>query len=965
MSGAERKRMADPGRPEEGWSEASPWYHWGPYLSERAWGSVREDYSASGDAWSSFPHDHARSRTYRWNEDGMAGVTDVFNRMCLGLALWNGQDAILKERMFGLTNSEGNHGEDCKEYWWYVDAVPSSAWLRWRYHYPQAAFPYDQLIAENGRRTKLEPEYELIDTGIFDDDRYWIVEVHYAKADPTDILMRVVMRNQGPEAATLHVLPTLWFRNEWSWDPAMERPELCAGKGGTSILASHDLLGDYTLEIGPGPDGKQPTLLFCENETNVARIDGGPPTTPYPKDGINDHVVGGAATVNPARTGTKAAAWYQVTVPAGGSSEIRVRLTRAPRTRPESGKAAAKAIAADGPLGTRFDAMMRKREAEADEFYEDLRRPDGTDEESRIMRQAFAGMLWSKQYYGYDVSTWLDGDADLPPPPPERHHGRNAGWRHADIADIMSMPDPWEYPWFAAWDLAFHAVTLAHIDPAFAKYQLLVLCREWFQHPNGALPAYEWSFDDVNPPVHAAAALLVWDIDGRTDTEFLKRIFHKLLLNFTWWLNRQDKEGNDLYSGGFLGLDNIGAFDRSHIPPGTELEQSDATAWMFFYCISMLRIATVLTEADPAYEDLMTSFLEHSVRIAAAMNRSGLWDEADGFYYDALRLADGTSVAIKVHSMVGLIPLMPSSVIPLRVVERGQALGKRFARFLEGLDIADERLRQGGYVSGRPGRESRMISLVPPARLGPLLGEMLSEDGFLSAHGLRALSRRHLSQPFHLDLNGMSADVDYEPGESTSALFGGNSNWRGPVWMPLNYLVIQSLRNWDAWFGAGYTIEYPTGSGQQVRLRNVALDLAHRLVSIWLPDEQGRRPVYGAIEKFQADPEWGDYLFFHEYFHGDTGAGIGASHQTGWTGLVAHLLCRGGVLDQIAQERNQAAGAQGFLHRARPPEPGEAIGLAAAHDAAPRPRATKPRIRTAAKTPAKTPVKAPRQSRPK
>jgi hypothetical protein len=733
MTGAERARMADAGHPENGWNEASPWYRWGPYLSERAWGSVREDYTASGDAWNAFPHDHARSRAYRWNEDGMAGLTDVFNRLSLALALWNGKDPILKERMFGLTNQEGNHGEDVKEYWWYLDALPSSAWLRWRYHYPQAAFPYDDLVATNRARSKLEPEYELIDTGIFDDDRYWIVEVHYAKASPTDILMRVVVRNRGPEAATLHVLPTLWFRNEWSWNPAGGKPSLSAAADGARIDARHADLGEYVLEVGPGPDGSRPTLLFCENETNLQRIDGVPSTTSYPKDGINDHVVSGAPTVNPDRTGTKAAAWYPLTVAGGASAEVRLRLRR-------SGSAGEPAPA--DSLGSGFQATMRQREAEADEFYEDLRRESATDDEQLIMRQAFAGMLWSKQYYGYNVARWLDGDPGLPTPPSERITGRNAAWRHFDAADVMSMPDPWEYPWFAAWDLAFHTITLAHVDPTFAKYQLLLLCREWFQHPNGALPAYEWSFDDVNPPVHAAAAYLVWLIDGRRDTDFLKRIFNKLLLNFTWWLNREDQEGNDLFSGGFLGLDNIGAFDRSHLPLGAELEQSDATAWMFMYCISMLRIATALAETDPAYEDFEVTFLEHAVRIGAAMNRSGLWDPEDGFFYDALKLADGSSVPIKVHSMVGLIPLLPTSVIPPHIVARGQALGKRFASFMDALHLSKEQFREGGFVTGRPGHEMRQISVVPPVRLTRLLGEMLSEDGFLSDHGLRALPPR-------------------------------------------------------------------------------------------------------------------------------------------------------------------------------------------------------------------------------
>jgi Mannosylglycerate hydrolase MGH1-like glycoside hydrolase domain len=899
--GAERKRMEDAGHPENGWREASPWYLWGPYLSERAWGSVREDYTASGDAWNAFPHDHARSRAYRWNEDGMAGITDVFNRLSLSLALWNGVDPILKERMFGLSGPEGNHGEDVKDYWWYLDALPSSAWLRWRYHYPQAPFPYDDLVKTNAARSKFEPEYELIDTGVFDDDRYWIVEVDYAKASPTDVLMRVTVRNRGPEAATLHVLPTLWFRNEWNWDPSAGKPGLVATADGTTIEAVHKELGEYTLEVGPAPDGSRPTLLFCENETNLQRIDGVPNTTPYPKDGINDHVVGGAAAVNPAGTGTKASAWYRLTVPAGGSAEVRLRLRRAGSAETEDNGEGAL-----DRLGKSFETIMRRREAEADEFYGSLRREGSNDEEARIMRQAFAGMLWSKQYYGYSVSRWLDGDPGLPPPPPERKSGRNATWRHFDAADVISMPDPWEYPWFAAWDLAFHTVVFAHIDPAFAKYQLLLLCREWFQHPHGALPAYEWSFDDVNPPVHAAAAYMVWAIDGRRDSEFLRRVFHKLLLNFTWWLNRQDKEGNDLYSGGFLGLDNIGAFDRSHLPAGTELEQSDATAWMFQYCLNMLRIATVLSEEDPTYEDFQTTFMEHAVRIAAAMGRSGLWDPVDGFFYDALKLADGSAVPIKVHSMVGLIPLLPTAAVPDKMVRRGRSLGKRFANFMESLDISGETLREGGYVTGRPGRETMQLSVVPPLRLTKLLGEMLSEDGFLSPHGLRALSKRHRDAPFRLELGGLTAQVDYEPGESTSGLFGGNSNWRGPVWMPTNYMVIVSLWNWDSFMGDDIRVEYPTGSGNEIRLRDVAEDIARRLVSIWLPDEQGRRPVFGTYEKFQTDPEWHDLLPFHEYFHGDTGAGIGASHQTGWTGLVAHLLCQNGLIDAIDSGRSTA-----------------------------------------------------------
>ncbi len=898
---AERERMRDAGRPEEGLEGASPWYAWGPYLSERAWGTVREDYSADGDAWSYFPHDHARSRAYRRGEDGMAGISDVFSRLCFALALWNGRDPILKERMFGLTNAEGNHGEDVKECWWYLDAVPSAAWLRWRYHYPQAAFPYERLIEENGRRSRLEPEYELLDTGVFDDDRYWIVEVHYAKAEPDDILVRVVVRNRGPEAATLHVLPTLWFRNTWSADPGSGRPALAASPDGARVLAAHPGLGSHVLHVGDGPDGTRPELLFCDNETNAARLFGNPASPPFPKDGINDHVVAGAATVNPARTGTKAAAWYQLAVPAGGTAEIRLRL------RAQPGPAATPAALGPpepDPLGDAFAAIMRERETEADAFYAGLRRADATDEEARIMRQAFAGMLWSKQSYIYDVSRWLDGDALFPPPPPQRLGGRNSAWRHFDAADILSMPDKWEYPWFAAWDLAFHTVSLAHVDPAFAKYQLLVLCREWFQHPNGALPAYEWNFDDVNPPVHAWAALRVWEIDGRTDFEFLERVFHKLLINFTWWLNREDAAGNDLFSGGFLGLDNIGAFDRSHLPVGGRLDQSDATAWMSFYCISMLRIATTLAARDRTYEDLTTTFLEHAVRIAVAMNGSGLWDDEDGFFYDALRLPDGSSVPIKIHSMVGLIPILPAAIVPESSITRSMELGKHFARFMRDLGLSDEGLRRGGWVMGKPGMSQMLFSVLAPSRLERLLGEMLSEDAFLSPYGLRSMSRRHLAAPFRLELAGATSSVDYEPGESTSGLFGGNSNWRGPVWFPLNYLVIESLHHWDDWFGEDFTVEHPAGSGRRLRLIDVAHDLARRLVAIWLPDADGRRPVDGPYQRSWTDPEWRDLLSFHEYFHGDTGAGIGASHQTGWTGLVAHLLCRGGTLDTGIAGRN-------------------------------------------------------------
>ena len=741
MTDAEHKRMENAGHPENGWREASPWYEWGPYLSERAWGGVREDYSAGGDAWDSFPHDHARSRAYRWNEDGMAGMTDVFNRLTLALALWNGKDPIIKERMFGLSGPEGNHGEDVKDYWWYLDAIPSSAWLRWRYHYPQAAFPYEDLVTTNRGRSKFEPEYELLDTGVFDDDRYWIVEVHYAKASPTDVLMRVTVRNRGPETATLHVLPTLWFRNEWAWNPDQVKPELRAGPDGRSILATHPELGDYTLEIGPAPDGTAPTLLFCENETNRERIEGVPNTTPYPKDGINDHLIGGTATVNPDGVGTKASPWYRLDVPAGETVELRLRLHKTARAaKPRSttvpavgaeaevtvpavataatagegnGKAAADEVAPTDPLGPSFESTMRRREGEADDFYAALSREGMGVDEQRVMRQAFAGMLWSKQYYGYNVARWLDGDPGLPPPPPERLTARNATWRHFEAADIISMPDPWEYPWFAAWDLAFHAVTFAHIDPAFAKYQLLLLCREWFQHPHGALPAYEWSFDDVNPPVHAAAAYLVWTIDGRKDDEFLRRIFHKLLLNFTWWLNRQDKEGNDLFSGGFLGLDNIGAFDRSHLPAGTELEQSDATAWMFMYCLNMLRIATVLVG-----EGSRLRGLPDHVHGARRADRRGDEPERSVGRGGRLLLRRPQARRRLGHPDQGPFHGRPDPAPAGRVDPGGdgpaRAIARKAVRELHGVRASQRRTAARGRLHHRPSR-----SPEPPAERGP------------------------------------------------------------------------------------------------------------------------------------------------------------------------------------------------------------------------------------------------------
>ena len=883
---AERERVNGFGRLEDGLRQASDWYLWGPYVSERQWGTVREDYSADGGAWDYLPHDHARSRAYRWGEDGLAGFCDIEQRLCLGLALWNGRDPILKERAFGLTGAEANHGEDVKEYWWYLDAIPSHAWNRWRYHYPQASFPYEDLRAENGRRGKNDPEYELLDTGVFDQDRYWITEVWYTKADPTDVLMTVRVTNTGPEADTLHVLPTAWFRNTWSWDADAPRPTL-AGAGGPSITVEHPFLGSLDLVAGAAPDGSSPVPLFCENETNVERLFGAPATTPYPKDGINDHVVSGAATVNPDGRGTKCAFWYRLTVAPGETAEIRLRLSPAGAT-PDG-----QAPGADR-LGDGFDGVVRARQAEADEFYAELTPGTASADEAMVMRQAFAGMLWSKQLYNYDVGRWLDGDPTQPAPPPGRDSGRNARWRTFNAFDIMSMPDKWEYPWFAAWDLAFHCVALAHVDPAFAKYQLILLCREWFQHPNGALPAYEWDFGDVNPPVQAWAALEVFAIDGGRDLDFLSRVFDKLLVNFTWWVNREDAGGNNLFEGGFLGLDNIGPIDRSHLPVGGVLEQSDATGWMAFYAIAMGSIASVLRQSGrrPA-TDLVLKFLEHFAAITEAMDNQGLWDDTDGLYYDRLLTPDGTAVPIKVRSMVGIIPMMTAAVIDEGMLSRSLTIGKQFADFLDRNGLRDgEKLRDRGLLRGESGQRTLLLSVTGTARLEKIFAKLFDTSEFLSPYGLRALSAYHRDHPYQLDVEGNRSTIDYEPAESTTAMFGGNSNWRGPLWMPLNYLVISVLERYHRFFGDELTIEYPTGSGSRVPLDVIAGDLQDRLISIFVVGPDGRRPCFGSVERLQHDPAWKDNLVFNEYFHGDNGAGLGASHQTGWTGLIADLIRR-------------------------------------------------------------------------
>ena len=891
---AERERVSGFGQLENGLREASDWYLWGPYVSERAWGTVREDYSPDGAAWDYLPHDQARSRAYRWGEDGLAGFCDVQQRLCLGLALWNGRDPILKERAFGLTGAEANHGEDVKEYWWYLDATPSHAWNRWRYHYPQAAFPYEDLRVENGRRGKNDPEYELLDTGVFDQDRYWITEVWYAKADPTDILMTVRVTNAGPEADTLHVLPTAWFRNTWSWDTDAAKPVL-VGTGGPAITLDHPFLGSLELLAGAAPDGTNPVPLFCENETNIERLFGTPGLTPYPKDGINDHVVGGAATVNPQERGTKCAFWYQLSVEPGQSAEIRLRLRPA-------GAAADRQARAGAALGSGFAGAVARCQAEADEFYGELTPQGASADEALVMRQAFAGMLWSKQLYNYDVSRWLDGDPTQPPPPPGRSGGRNARWRSFDAFDIMSMPDKWEYPWFAAWDLAFHCVALAHVDAAFAKYQLILLCREWFQHPNGALPAYEWDFGDVNPPVQAWAALEVFAIDGGRDLDFLSRVFDKLLVNFTWWVNREDAGGNNLFEGGFLGLDNIGPIDRSHLPVGGVLEQSDATGWMAFYAIAMAGIASVLQQSGrrPA-TDLVLKFLEHFAAIAGAIDDQGLWDEADGLYYDRLLTPDGNAVPIKVRSMVGIIPMLTAAVIDEGMLTSSLILGKQFADFLDRNGLRDrEKLSELGLLRGRPGDQRLLLSVTGIGRLEKLFAKLFDTSEFLSPYGLRALSAYHRDHPYRLDVEGNTFTIDYEPAESATAMFGGNSNWRGPLWMPLNYLVVSVLERYHRFFGDELTIEYPAGSGHDVPLDVIATDLQDRLISIFVVGPDGRRPCFGSVDRLQHDPAWKDNLMFNEYFHGDNGAGLGACHQTGWTGLIADLIRRRhGAVDSV------------------------------------------------------------------
>ncbi len=838
---AEQERVQGFGHLEDGLRQASDWYLWGPYVSERQWGTVREDYSADGSAWDYFPHEHARSRAYRWGEDGLAGFSDIEQRLCLGLALWNGQDPILKERPFGLTGPQGNHGEDVKEYWWYVDAVPSHAWNRWRYHYPQGAFPYQDLLQTNAARNRYQPEYELLDTGA-------------------------------------------------------PRPAMAARDGAAAVEVPHPFLGDLELIAGDGPDGTPPALLFCENETNLARLYGAAPTTAYPKDGINDHVVTGAATVNPDQRGTKCSFWYQLTVPAGGRAEVRVRLR--PAGKPEKADTAdAGAAAAGDSLGDDFIQTNRLRQVEADQFYADLTPAGAPADAAHVMRQAFAGLLWCKQFYYFDVARWLDGDPAQPAPPPGRRLGRDSRWGNFNAFDIMSMPDKWEYPWFAAWDLGFHCVSLAHVDPNFAKYQLVLLCREWFQNPNGALPAYEWDFGDVNPPVQAWAALRVFALDGGQDLDFLSRMFEKLLINFTWWVNREDSGGNNVFEGGFLGLDNIGPIDRSHLPVGGILEQSDATGWMAFYAVSMASMATILGRTGRPSDDITLKFLEHFASISAAINNQGLWDDTDGLFYDKLLTQDGNAVPVKTRSMVGVIPILAAAVVDQGLINQSLRLDKQFADFLRraGADTVSasmSKLAEQGLLRGQAGDQRLLLTLVSVDQLEKVLCHLFDEAEFLSPYGLRALSAYHREHPYVLDVEGQRSTIDYEPAESTTAMFGGNSNWRGPIWFPLNYLIVGVLEAYHHFFGDELTIEYPSGSGRKLTFEEITTDLQDRLISIFLVGPDGRRPCYGWVGKLQDDPAWKDNLLFNEYYHGDNAAGLGASHQTGWTGVIADMIRR-------------------------------------------------------------------------
>jgi hypothetical protein len=869
------------------------WKKWGPYLSERAWGTVREDYSAGGDAWNYFPHDHARSRVYRWNEDGLAGISDRNQYICFALALWNGKDAILKERLFGLTGPEGNHGEDVKEYYFYLDSTPTHSYMKMLYKYPQSAFPYADLVHENRRRGYHDFEYELLDTGIFNENRYFDVFIEYAKADEDDILIQITAVNRGPDSAPCYILPTLWFRNTWSWGYPAGPMHDVHGKpvmrrlGGAAVVeAHHPAAGTYYLYADNSPD-----FIFTENETNRSRLYNLHNNTPYVKDSFHRYFVNrDSRAVNPDGQGTKAAAVYNRHVAPGESVTVRLRLSNSAHAAPFQN----------------FDSIFDLRKTEADAFYNAVQNPHLSDDERRVQRQALAGMLWSKQLYYYDIEQWLKGDPGTPPPPANRMEGRNSQWDHLNNFDIISMPDKWEYPWYAGWDLAFHCLPLVLVDGDFAKRQLELLTREWYMHPNGQLPAYEWSFSDANPPVHAWATWRTYKIDakqtGTADRSFLEGIYHKLLLNFTWWVNRKDVEGNDVFQGGFLGLDNISVFDRSSsLPTGGHIDQSDGTAWMGFYSLEMMKMALELAREDPIYQDVATKFFEHFLRIARAMSemsRRGysLWDEEDGFFYDLLHLPDDRVVPLKVRSLVGLMPLLAVETIEPDMLEAMPVFNRRLNWF-----VSNRPHLSGNMASIEvPGLgKRRLVSIVTRERLVRVLRYMLDEDEFLSEYGIRSVSRYHQAHPYTFRIDGAAFSLSYQPAESESGLFGGNSNWRGPVWFPINYLLIEALQRFHHYYGDDLQVEFPTGSGHMMNLWDVAAELSRRLMRLFLRDHDGRRPIYGGLQPFQTDPHWRDLILFNEYFHGDNGAGLGASHQTGWTGLVAKLIQQSGGSDGI------------------------------------------------------------------
>ncbi len=870
--------MSEHSRLRESAEADSPWRRWGPYISERAWGTVREDYSKDGEAWTYFPQEHARSRAYRWSEDALGGFCDIDQVLCLGLALWNENDPILKERLFGLSGPEGNHGEDVKEYYFYLDAVPTFSYCRMLYCYPQQAFPYGQLLEENRRRGYGDPEYELSDAlaDSLEEGRYFDIEISYAKADPETVFCRIEVTNQGPDPAPVHILPQIWYRNTWSWDPKMEKPRLEAAGNG-HVRAKHPQVGEYYWQVDT-----EGALLFTENETNFERLYGRPNPGPYVKDAFHNAVVSGQMETVHSSAGTKAAVHSRIVLAPGETARFQVRLGREAPDKPFS----------------QAEAVFSRRKAEADEFYRRVQ-PEILDEDARLVqRQAFAGLLWSEQFYHFDVDRWLAGDPGQPPPPESRRSGRNRDWDHLNNKDIISMPDKWEYPWYAAWDLAFHALPLALIDPEFAKRQLLLMLREWYMHPNGQLPAYEWSFSDVNPPVHAWAVWRVYKIDrnvsGQADRGFLERAFHKLLLNFTWWVNRKDDDGNNVFQGGFLGLDNIGVFDRSaELPAGRHVEQADGTAWMGMFCLNMLAIALELARHNPVYEDTATKFFEHFLYIAAAINRQhdqgGLWDENDGFYYDMLHLPDGGYHPLRLRSFVGLIPLYAVETLEPDLLEILPDFKRRMDWFLSYRpDLVDA----VASMTTRGRKQRRLLSLVDHAKLPRILQRMLDEDQFLSPYGLRSLSKEHRERPYRLWIGGEMREVRYDPAESTSGLFGGNSNWRGPIWFPTNYLMIESLQKYQRFYGDELRIENPTGSGCEMTMGEVASDLARRLVNLFLRSGE-RRAVFGENALFQRDPRWRDHILFYEYFNGDDGAGLGASHQTGWTALVAKLIQQG------------------------------------------------------------------------